>query len=118
MKIRLLLTYFFTFIVSGSEENLNNQWCEKVNGISQFISKDKTYVDCLTDEYAIETEYDYNWKEAIGQSLHYAETTNRKAAILLIQRSSSKKNYLSELERVIDRFDLPITVFTVRNIDN
>ena len=70
-----------------------------MNGISQFTTKDRTYVDCLTDEYAVETEYDYNWKEAVGQSLHY-RTTDRKAAILLIQRSSSKK-LLSELNRVI-----------------
>jgi len=82
-----------------------------MNGISQFTTKDRTYVDCLTDEYAVETEYDYNWKEAVGQSLHYAETTDRKAAILLIQRSSSKKNYLSELNRVIQKFDLPIKVY-------
>ena len=113
MKIRILLTYFLAFTIFGSEEKINYQWCKKINGISQFISKDKTYVDCLTDEYAIETEYDYNWKEAIGQSLHYAETTDRKAAILLIQRSSSRKNYLNELERVIDRFNLPIVIFTV-----
>ena len=82
-----------------------------MNGISQFTTKDRTYVDCLTDEYAVETEYDYNWKEAVGQSLHYAETTDRKAAILLIQWSSSKKNYLSELNRVIQKFDLPIKVY-------
>lgn len=82
-----------------------------MNGISQFTTKDRTYVDCLTDEYAVETEYDYNWKEAVGQSLHYAESTDRKAAILLIQRSSSKKNYLSELNRVIQKFDLPIKVY-------
>jgi len=82
-----------------------------MNGISQFTTKDRTYVDCLTDEYAVETEYDYNWKEAVGQSLHYAETTDRKAAILLIQRSSSKKNYLSELNRVIQKFNLPIKVY-------
>ena len=82
-----------------------------MNGISQFTTKDRTYVDCLTDEYAVETEYDYNWKEAVGQSLHYAETTDRKAAILLIQRSPSKKNYLSELNRVIQKFDLPIKVY-------
>ena len=82
-----------------------------MNGISQFTTKDRTYVDCLTEEYAVETEYDYNWKEAVGQSLHYAETTDRKAAILLIQRSSSKKNYLSELNRVIQKFNLPIKVY-------
>ena len=54
-----------------------------MNGIPQFTTKDRTYVDCLTDEYAVETEYDYNWKEAVGQSLHYAETTDRKASNII-----------------------------------
>ena len=111
MKIRILIACSFILNVYGSENTINNQWCKKMNGISQFTTKDRTYVDCLTDEYAVETEYDYNWKEAVGQSLHYAETTDRKAAILLIQRSSSKKNYLSELNRVIQKFDLPIKVY-------
>tara|TARA_Y200000002_G_C22293935_1_gene501652 strand:- start:58 stop:408 length:351 start_codon:yes stop_codon:yes gene_type:complete len=113
LKIRTLIGCFFVLSVHGSENTINNQWCQKMNGISQFTTKDRTYVDCLTNEYAVETEYDYNWKEAVGQSLHYAETTDRKAAILLIQRSSSKKNYLSELNRVIQKFDLPIKVYVV-----
>ena len=82
-----------------------------MNGISQFTTKDRTYVDCLTDEYAIETEYDYNWKEAIGQSLHYAESTNKKAGILFIKRAESKKDYFNEMIRVIKKYQLPIKVF-------
>jgi hypothetical protein len=82
-----------------------------MNGISQFTTKDRTYVDCFTDKYAVEAEYDYNWKEAIGQSLHYAETTNKQAAILFIKRKETKKDYLSELNRVITKFKLPIKVF-------
>ena len=53
------------------------------------------------------------WKEALGQSLHYAESTNKKAAILLIKRQNSKKDYYSELVRVINKFKLPIKVFLV-----
>ena len=108
LKIIILILSIKSF---SDERNINEVWCSSVGGIDQFRTKDGTYVDCLTDEYAVETEYDYNWKEAVGQSLHYAETTDRKAAILLIQRSSSKKNYLSELNRVIQKFDLPIKVY-------
>ena len=111
MKIRIFIGCFFILNVSGSENTINNQWCKKMNGIPQFTTKDRTYVDCLTDEYAVENEYDYNWKEAIGQSLHYAETTNKQAAILFIKRKETKKDYLSELNRVITKFELPIKVF-------
>tara|TARA_B100000927_G_C16384727_1_gene436894 strand:+ start:602 stop:862 length:261 start_codon:yes stop_codon:yes gene_type:complete len=82
-----------------------------MNGISQFSTKDRTFVDCLTNDFAVEAEYDYKWKEAIGQSLHYAETTNKQAAILFIKRKETEKDYLNELNRVITKFQLPIRVF-------
>ncbi len=96
-----------------SESFINARWCDSKGGISEFRTKDGTYVDCLTDTYAVEAEFDNNWKEALGQSLHYAESTNKKAAILLIKRQNSKKDYYNELERVINKFKLPIKVFLV-----
>tara|TARA_B100001093_G_C26579626_1_gene906693 strand:- start:284 stop:757 length:474 start_codon:yes stop_codon:yes gene_type:complete len=96
-----------------SEGSINTRWCDSRGGIAEFRTKDGTYVDCLTDTYAVEAEFDNNWKEAVGQSLHYAESTNKEAAILLIKRQKSKKDYYSELERVINKFQLPIKVFLV-----
>ena len=96
-----------------SEKVIIEKWCRKNQGISEFRTKDGTFVDCLTDVYALEAEFDDNWKEAIGQSLHYAESTDKKAAILLIKRKESKKDYLRLLKRVIDKYGLPITVFTI-----
>jgi|TARA_B110000967_G_C18826333_1_gene531606 hypothetical protein len=102
---------FFATQSYSSESKISDYWCASVDGVSQFTTKDRTYVDCLTKEYAIEAEFDYNWKEAIGQSLHYAETTNKKAGILFIKRKKSNKDYLNELNRVITKFQLPIKVF-------
>ena len=96
-----------------SESTINRRWCDDRGGIAEFRTKDDTYVDCLTDTYAVEAEFDNNWKEAVGQSLHYAESTNKQAAILLIKRQKSKKDYYSELERVINKFQLPIKVFLI-----
>ncbi len=96
-----------------SESSINARWCDSRGGISEFRTKDGTYVDCLTDIYAVEAEFDNNWKEAVGQSLHYAESTNKRAAILLIKRQKSKKDYYSELERVINKYQLPIRVFVI-----
>tara|TARA_B110000438_G_scaffold287849_1_gene320629 strand:- start:17 stop:493 length:477 start_codon:yes stop_codon:yes gene_type:complete len=98
---------------TSTEKSINTRWCDSRGGINEFRTKDGTYVDCLTDVYAIEAEFDYNWKEAIGQSLHYAESTNKKAAILFIKRQKTKKDYYSELERVINKYQLPIEVFVI-----
>ena len=95
-----------------SERDLSSHWCSS-RGTTQYRTNDGTYVDCLTDEYAVEAEFDNKWKEAIGQSLHYAESTKKKAAILLIKRKKSNKDYHRELERAINQFDLPIKVFTI-----
>ena len=102
---------FFSAQSYASEIEINNSWFATMYGISQFTTKDRTSVDCLTNNFAVEVEYDYNWKEAIGQSLHYAETTNKQAAILFIKRKETKKDYLNELNRVSTKFQLPIRVF-------
>ena len=43
-----------------------------------------TYVDCVTDEYAIEVDFSKKWAEAIGQSLMYAAELERQPGIILI----------------------------------
>ncbi len=97
----------------SAERDINKVWCANVGGDDEFRTKDGTYVDCLTKEYAIEAEYDYKWKEGIGQALHYAESTDKKAAILFIKRAKSRKDYYNEMMRVINRYDLPIKIFVI-----
>ena len=88
LKKILFIGLFFSVNISLADEaSVNNQWCNYMDGISEYRTSYGTYVDCLIDNYAIETEVDYNWKEAIGQALHYAEATEKKPAILFIKRS-------------------------------
>ena len=98
---------------NDSEKSINISWCASRGGITEFRTKYGTFVDCLTKEYAIEAEFGSNWKEAIGQSLHYAESTNKKAGILLIKDKKSKIDYVGQLKRVIKEFELPITLFLI-----
>ena len=100
---------------SFSEKDIARIWCEAKEGQSEFRTRYGTYVDCLTKDYAIEVERDKNWKEAIGQSLHYAESTKKKAGILLIQDKNSQVDYSSQLQRVIEEFQLPITLYLIEN---
>ena len=111
--MRLFILFILTPWILYSENEINKAWCLSIGGNDQYITKYGTYVDCLTEQYAIETEFDYKWKEAIGQSLHYAEATKKKAAILLIKRKQSNKDYYNELMNVINKYNLPIRVFTI-----
>ena len=111
MKNLLFITILISCITAASEKSINDTWCLKNGGVTEHRTAYGTYVDCLTDDFAIETEYDYNWKESIGQSLHYAEATNKTAGILLINRSESRVDYLAQLSAVINKYDLQIKVF-------
>lgn len=104
---------FISLFIFSDETDINSVWCLSVGGKEQFRTKDGTYVDCLTDIYAVEAEFDYNWKEGIGQALHYAESTGKEAAILFIKREKSRKDYYNEMMRVINKYDLPIKVFQI-----
>ena len=113
MRKLLALLLLLPLLIHSAERDVNQAWCSSVGGVDEFRTKDGTYVDCLTDEYAIEAEYDNKWKEGIGQALHYAESTNRKAAILFIKRAKTKKDYYNEMMRVINRYDLPIKIYVI-----
>ena len=109
----ILMLLFNINLINAAEKDINEAWCESMNGITEYRTKYGTFVDCLTDEYAIEMEFDYNWKEAVGQSLHYAEATGRLPSIVFIRRQKSKKDYFAELHQVIVEFNLPIKLFII-----
>jgi len=107
------IVLFLSNVVISAERDVRDVWCNSMKGIAEFRTKDGTYVDCLTEQYAVEVEYDNNWKEGVGQALHYAESTGKEAAIVFVKRAKSRKDYLSELLRVINKYNLPIEVFVV-----
>ena len=49
--------------------------------------EDGTRCDLLTETHAYEIDFATDWKESIGQALHYALKTGRKAGVVLIMRS-------------------------------
>tara|TARA_B100001113_G_C21106338_1_gene621046 strand:- start:230 stop:577 length:348 start_codon:yes stop_codon:yes gene_type:complete len=111
MNKLLLATILISCFIEGSERSINELWCSEQGGLTEHRTSYGTYVDCLTKDLAIEVEYDYNWKESIGQALHYAEATGRSSGILLIIRSKSNVKYLDQLNAVINKYNLPIKVF-------
>lgn len=49
-----------------------------------------TEVDCVTDRYAIEVDFTDHWAAAIGQSLSYAATLERRPGIILVCNSDTR----------------------------
>lgn len=74
---------------------------------------DRTRVDCLTDTHAIEYDFANKWHSAIGQALHYAFQTNKRAGIALILEKPKDIKYWYMLNSLIEHYELPVDVWKV-----
>lgn len=91
-KIGMFLFLFILLIFSyGSskkhERYYQEKFCSKLHGRVEYTLQDRTRVDCLTEEYAIEVDFEHKWAEAVGQSLYYSLMTGKKPGILIIKEN-------------------------------
>lgn len=93
------------------EKVYQEHFCKTYGGITEYRLKDKTRVDCLLQDYAIEVDFAQKWAESIGQSLYYAAQTSRKPAVLLIMEDKEKdQKYLDRLENVSKTHNISIWI--------
>ncbi len=56
----------------------------------------------------------HKWAEAIGQALHYARLTHKRAAVILIIRKPSDYRHVQKVRDNAEHYGLPLDVWTVR----
>lgn len=105
----IIFLLLISFNVSALEKDYQIKHCE---GLIEVKLKDKTKVDCLTETHAIEYDFGKKWAEAIGQSLHYAMHTGKRAGVVLII-SPTEVRFLNRTKAVIKHYGLPIDVWSV-----
>jgi len=102
---------FFAFVMtlpnhSAHSKNLYKEseyqrlWCDNAGGRAEYVLPDRTRVDCLTKEFAVEVDFAGKWAEAIGQALYYASVTGKRPAVLLIMERHTDARYLLRFEHV------------------
>ena len=97
--------------VKLDEKYYMEKWSKNNQGITEYSLPDRTRVDVLTDDYAVEVDFANKWYQSVGQSLHYALHTKKNPGIVLISRSDKDKKYIDRLVAVIQKYKLPITVW-------
>ena len=85
------------------------RWCAKYFDNAEVSVSDQ--YDCLSAKYVIEFDYADLWYESIGESLHYALQTGRKAGIVLIMEKESDMKYWIKLKKTIEHYNLPIEIW-------
>jgi len=79
------------------ERTYQTAWCNQRDGVMEVVLSDKTRLDCLLTEYAVEVDFAHKWAEAIGQAMHYARLTGKPPGILLIIETPDDERYLIRL---------------------
>lgn len=93
-----------------NERHYQTLLCEELSGEMEYVLEDRTRVDCLTDEYAIEVDFAKKWAEGIGQSLHYAHMTGKKPAIGFIMDVEKDERYFKRLNILAEKYQIKIFV--------
>lgn len=77
-------------------------WCNSAGGDKEYVLPDRTRVDCLLDDFAVEFDWSFKWAECIGQASFYGEMTSRTSACVLIQhRADARKSFYRFARRAI-----------------
>lgn len=99
------------------EKIYQNVWCQKNNGAAEVELADKTRVDCLTDDYAVEFDFANKWAEAVGQSLYYAFMTGKAPAVVLIIENGQKDmKYVKRICKLTDKFNIKLWLMTPQEV--
>lgn len=130
-QVILLFVALPLFIVSGltalinpaeggrmhKEKVYQGKWCERAGGEVEVLLRDKTRVDCLTRQYAIEFDFGSKWAEAVGQALYYAARTGKEPGIVLILEKEKDRKFWVRLNAVIDHYGLNIKIWIMKPED-
>ena len=93
--IAILCLIFLPATVHGREHPekwYQEKWCGARGGQMEVVLPDRTRVDCLLPDYAVEVDFASKWAECAGQSLHYSRMTRRPpGCVLIIERGKDNK---------------------------
>jgi hypothetical protein len=124
MRLYLFLSLLTIIVVSAGlrgfssegmrwkERDYQRRFCHEIGGMMEVRLADRSRVDCLSDEYAVEVEFGRKWAEGAGQALYYAEMTKRRPAVaLILGKSRRDRRYLERLDLLAGRYG--IRIFTI-----
>jgi hypothetical protein len=117
MKILWILLFGLVLFFAGcstttksvhhKEKYYQTKLCNRLDGVMEYRLPDRTRVDCLSDDYAIEVDFAKKWAESIGQSLYYADMTGKKPAVGLIVGSKDKR-FEKRLNRIAKKYNIKV----------
>lgn len=88
-------------------------WCSQRNGIQEYKLTDKSRVDCLLPDMAVEFDFAKKRDECLGQALRYGAYTKKTPACVLIVEKRKEFKYYYQLRYTIQKKGLDVKLFTI-----
>lgn len=101
--VMLLSIAFDAAAERRTEDSYNREWCARQGGIAEFVLPDRTRVDCVLGEYAIEADFAHKRYQPIGQAAHYARWLDLRPGILIIVRAAWQCRFVQSIKDDAER---------------
>ena len=115
-KILIILLVFLIpkyALAKKNERYYQTIHCNKLNGQIEYRLKDKTRIDCLTENEAIEHDWAKKWAECLGQALYYGAKKEKIPVCVLIGSKKEFDKFSSKIEFTSNYYKLPIKVIHI-----
>ena len=116
-NIFVLILLFFMLPVQAKhiykESVYQGYWCNNHGGILEYELKDKSRVDCMLPNMAVEFDFASKKDECLGQALRYAAYTNKTPACVLILEKKKDLKYYNQLQYTIKKLGLNVCLFSI-----
>jgi hypothetical protein len=93
--------YAFDLPSEAPESQWRDALARHIHGQSE-VSIEGGRVDVLTDELAIEVDWNHKWHEGLGQALHYGDATGRQGVLALIAYGTGPEKLTEKTRRRLD----------------
>jgi len=115
MFVMAIVTAFVLFCSTAeasTERGYQDRWCTM--GETEVVLEDRTRVDCMTDDFAIEFGFAKSWQQDIGQALHYGIQTNRRGGVVMILEKPTDIKYWKQMQDIIWFYKLPLNTWMIK----
>jgi hypothetical protein len=99
--------------VSAGESELRDTVCGMYfpDAEVEVVLGDKSRVDCLGEDYAVEVDYSHKWAECIGQALWYAHTEEKVPVCVLLMDERSRPAHITRFLGATRDINIKLIIF-------
>ena len=84
-----------------TEKEYQTYWCNKRGGQMEVALPNKSRIDCLLPDMAVEVDFANKFHECIGQALEYSKWTHKTPACVLIVEKDTDWRYVRRLRNTV-----------------